>query len=662
MSKSRVLVAAATLVLCCTAALAAQDATPTRKRDALFDLTLEQLMELPVTSVSRKETPLSRSAAAVAVITADDIRRLGITSLPEALRLVPGLEVARIGSHSWAIAARGFNSQFSDKLLVLLDGRILSEARFPGVYWDAQDVVLEDIERIEVIRGPGATLWGNNAVNGVINIISKTPAAAQGVLVSTAFGSEERPTTSVRYGGAIGNGITYRVHGKVANRTGLADVDGARAPDAWDARRLGARIDWTANARDSVTVQSDGYRLAGRESLTRPLLAPPFSQTLNEAFSSQSANVLGRWRRQLSSSSDLAVQAYYADSKHHEIEGTAHDHLADIELVHRFAPLAGHDVVWGAGYRRRQNLLLSTVGSYDTPNHTRHLQTAFIQDEIALVPDRFHLTLGSKLEHNSDTGLSANPSVRAVWMPQASHTVWGAVSRAVRTPDLFELGANQPIAAFLAGPTGPVIQLSLKGQPDLEPESVVAYELGYRTTPVPALTMELAAFYNRYDSLIGFVEGEPTFRLQPVPHVSQPLIASNTGAGRTVGYEASARWAPTSFWRLSPAYTYLRQPGHADLFEFDSPTHRASIVSSLTLPRQVEINAAVYRVGTLEGAGIPAYTRADLGATWRPISNLELGIWGQNLAGDRHVEFFGPRTTLLEAVKRTVVVQVTWRR
>jgi iron complex outermembrane receptor protein len=659
MSRLSVRRALAALLVCSTVGLAAEDSTPPGPRDALFDLSLEALMEIPVTSVGRKEAPLSRSAAAVAVITHDDIRRLGITSLPEALRLVPGLEVARIGSHSWAIAARGFNSQYSDKLLVLLDGRILYEARFPGVYWDAQDVVLEDVERIEVIRGPGAALWGANAVNGVINIITRTPADAQGALVSTAIGSEERPTTSVRYGGTIGRAMTYRVHGKLTNRAGLTDPEGGGAMDAWDGRRIGGRLDWETSARDRVTVQSDTHVVAGREFVTEPRLMPPFSVTADHAFSNEAANVLGRWRRQLSPGSELALQAYYADSTQRENGGEDHDHLADVELTHRFSPAAHHDVVWGGGYRRRHNRLSATLGA---PEHTRHLQTAFLQDEIALSPDRLYLTLGTKLEHNSDTGLSVNPSVRVLWIAHASHTVWGAVSRAVRTPDLFELGAEQPVAAFPSGPGGPIVQLTLVGRPALSPESVVAYELGYRATPSETVSVEIAGFYNRYDSLIAFVEGESSFRAEPVPHVFQPLVATNPAAARTVGYEVSGRWAPTAFWRISPSYTFLRQPGHVDLLEFDSPSHRAALVSSLTLPRRTEVNGALYRVGALESAGVPAYTRLDLGLTWRPRPHLELGVWGQNLTDERHVEFFGLRTEHRDAIKRAVVAQITWRR
>jgi iron complex outermembrane receptor protein len=652
--------ALAAIVLCGSATSGQAQAIASSTRDAVFDLSLEQLMEIPITSVSRRQTPLSRSAAAVAVITHDDIRRLGITSLPEALRLVPGLEVARINAHSWAIGARGFNGQFSDKLLVLLDGRILYEARFPGVFWDAQDVVLEDIDRIEVIRGPGATLWGANAVNGVINIITKTSAETSGALVSTAIGSDERPTTSVRYGGAFGRDVTYRVHGKVSNRTGLVDADSPTALDGWQARRGGARAEWTNHARDRLTLQSDVFSIRGHDLQARPLLTRPFTATSREAFSSDGGNVLGRWQRQLSTTSDVAVQGYYATSAYRQGGALSTDDLTDVELTHRFSPRARHDVVWGAGYRDRRGAF-STVPGEAHP-FARRLQTAFVQDEITLVADRLFLTAGSKLEHHSDAGVSVDPSVRALWVAHHAHTIWGAVSRAVRTPDLFELGGRHPVSAFQRGPASPVILVSLTGQPGLVPESVVAYEMGYRTTPARTISLEVATFYNTYRDLIGFIPGEPTFTVHPItPYLALPLNATNTGGARSFGYELSAHWNPTAVWRLSPSYTYVDPPALADTTEVANAAHRVTLLSSVTLPRRVELNAAAYHVSALRGTAIPAYTRLDVGVTWQPNPCIELGVWGQNLTDARHVEYFGASTTRLEAVKRSVVAQITWR-
>jgi iron complex outermembrane recepter protein len=663
----RFLCSVAALLLCGTVIHAADGdpapSDPAGKRASLSGLSLEQLMEIPVTSVSRKETTLARSAAAVAVVTSDDIRRYGITSLPEALRMVPGLDVARIGAHSWAIAARGFNSQYSDKLLVLLDGRILYEARFPGVYWDVQDVVLEDIERIEVIRGPGATLWGANAVNGVINIITKTPEQAQGALVSTSFGTEDRPTTSVRFGGRAGDTVTYRVQGKLAHRSGLAMSDGASESAGWDARRLGGRVDWTRGSRDHVSVHSDAHGVDGLEPITRPILVAPFAQTSEETFESRGAHVLGRWRRQLSPTSDFSLQAYYAGSTIVESLGPSRDRLVDVELTHRFAPLARHDVVWGTSYRRRRTQAPLDTGFVSRPDSTRHLQTAFVQDEITVVPERLLLTIGSKFEHNSDTGASTSPNVRALWTPHATHTVWGAVSRAVRTPDYVELDAHRAVVALETSPGGPPLLLTLAGSRALANERLVAYEAGYRTTPASSVSIELAAFHNEYRGLIDFQATEaPAFVPTPVPHLSQLLVAGNYAGGPTRGLELSGRWEPTRFWRVSPSFTYLRHSAERALFKFDSRSRYGSVLSTFSLPQGVDLNVALHRMGALQRSGIPAYTRLDVGATWQATSYLELGFWGQNLTGDRHVEFVGLRTTEREWVRRGLVASVTWRR
>jgi iron complex outermembrane recepter protein len=632
----------------------------------IIDLSLEELMSMPVISVGKKETSLGDSPAAIAVITAEEIGRLGITSLPEALRLVPGLEVARINAHSWAISARGFTGQHSDKLLVLIDGRIIYESRFPGVYWDVQDLVLEDLDRIEVIRGPGATLWGANAVNGVINIITKRASDTPGPMASVSYGGEEHPTASARYGGSFGSSLHYRVFGKYAERAPLVREDGGEAADSWMARRGGFRLDWEpARANDTLTIQGDYHVVDGDEYFTRPQLTPPFSRTLNSTFESHGVNILGRWTRSFSSSSSLSMQAYYADSLYEDSDSGAHDHLADFEVQHRFRPAPRHDVVWGAGYRRRENVFAQQSRGirWDEPVQRRYLQTAFVQDEISLVANVFHVTVGSKFEHNTTTGFSVAPSVRALWMPDSSQTVWGAVSQAFRTPDLFELGARLDVAAFQQGPNGPLVQVSIFGQPDLDPERLVAYELGYRAEPFATLSFDVATFYNRYDDLIEEAAGTPRFETSPAPaHLLIPLVSGNLAGARAFGVEASAQWRPARFWRVAPTYVYFDfPPMPGDNVGFDSPAHRFSVQSYLTLPKELELNGAAYYVGRLPSAKIDAYTRVDLGLVWRPAGAFELGIWGQNLLEARHVEFFAQTTPVREAVKRGVVAQITWR-
>jgi iron complex outermembrane receptor protein len=658
-------VAFATSAFVCEPAAAGQAGPNDRPQDpqSVVDLSLEELLATEVTSVSKKETSLAESPAAIAVITQEDIRRQGITSLPEALRLVPGLEVARINAHSWAISARGFNGQYSDKLLVLLDGRIIYEARFPGVYWDVQDVILEDLDRIEVIRGPGATLWGANAVNGVINIITKRPADTRGAVVSTSIGTDERPTTSVRYGGALGADVRYRVYGKFINRDGLVDPAGTPASDAWSAGRGGFRAEWDAGGGDTVTVQSDRSEVSGQEYVNQVGLEAPFAQIVNADFNSRSTNVLGRWRHTISKTSEVSVQAFYADSYYWDQGGSADDELADVEVQHRFSPLPRHDVVWGAGYRNRESMFgnASRGITWTDTHHVRNLGTAFVQDEISIVPRRFNVTFGSKFEHNNDTGFSVQPNARVLWMPHRSHSIWAAASQALRTPDLFESGARLNVSGFQAGPQSPIVQVAMMGRPGLAPEKMRSYEAGYRAELTSRFSLDVATFYSVYDDQIDFIAGQTMFEPAPVPHVLVPLRATNTNGGHSYGVEAAAHWTPTRFWRVAPSYTYVQVPLLADSFEFDSPMHRGSLTSYIMLPKNLEASGAIYYVGALEKSKIDAYTRVDLGLTWQALRSVELGIWGQNLLDGRHTEFFASSSPYLEAVARSMVARITWR-
>ena len=636
---------------------------PPRDPPSLTDLSLEELLATEVTSVSKKETSLAESPAAIAVITQEDIRRHGLTSLPEALRLVPGLEVARINAHSWAISARGFNGQYSDKLLVLLDGRVIYESRFPGVYWDAQDVVLEDLDRIEVIRGPGATLWGTNAVNGVINIITKQPTDTRGTVVSTSIGTDERPTTSVRYGGALGANVRYRVYGKLVNRNGLVDPAGARTDDGWTAGRGGFAAEWDANAGDTITIQGDRSDLSGREYVKQADLVPPFSRIVNADFDSRGTNVTGRWRHEISKTSEFSVQAFYADSYYWDQNGSSDDDLVDIEVQHRFAPRPRHDVVWGAGFRNRESFFgnASRGITWSNAEHVRTLETGFVQDEISIVPHRFNVTLGSKFEHNNDTGFSVQPNVRFLWTPHRSHSVWASASQAYRTPDLFELGARLNVDGFQPGPQSPIVQVAMIGRPGLEAEKMRSYETGYRAELTSRLSIDVATFYSVYDDQVDFIAGQTMFEPTPVPHVLLPLRATNTNGGHSYGVEAAARWTPTRFWRVTPSYTYLQVPLLAESFEFDSPAHRGTLATYVMLPKNLEANGAIYYVGALDKSNIPAYTRLDLGLTWQASKSLELGIWGQNLLDERHTEFFASSAPYLEAITRSMVARITWR-
>jgi iron complex outermembrane receptor protein len=636
----------------------------------LMSLDLRALMDMDVrvTSVSKKETRLADSAAAITVITPEDIRRLGITSIPEALRLVPGLDVARIDAGTWAISSRGFNAQYANKLLVLIDGRSVYTPAFGGVFWDSQAVFLEDLERIEVIRGPGATLWGANAVNGVINIITKSAKDTHGALLTTEVGSEETPAAGLRYGGELGGNLHYRAYARYVNGHELVDSAGNDAPDDNHSIRGGFRADWDRSENDRLTLQSDYYALRNGESVFVPSLVPPFGRTDEVENASDGANLIGRWTRRLSDVSHVSVQAY-VDYFHHESGLTveARD-TADIQMEHRF-DAGRHDLMWGLGYRLSADEFNDSALVTWTPrSRDLHLYTLFAQDEITLVPGRLSATLGSKFEHNDYTGFEVQPSARLRYTPGEHHTYWASVSRAVSTPARIHRGSRMNFAAFQPSPFEPPIQVSLIGASDVESETLNAYEIGYRAEPTQNVSLDIAAFYNTYKDVAGVVPGPTVFEATPAPpHVLVTQNWANSIQGNTYGAEATLQWAPVDRLRLTASYSLLKMNLNDVYSDSGSPQQQASVRSYLRLPRDLELNVAAYfvdSVDTLFGgdfATVEAYVRLDTGLVWHPTPSLEAGLWGRNLLDSRHMESTGVNTTFITEVPRTVMARLTWR-
>ncbi len=635
----------------------------------LADLSIEQLMNESVTSVSKKETDLAHSPAAISVITGDDIRRLGITSIPEALRLVPGLEVARISANQWAVSSRGFNQQYSNKVLVMMDGRSIYTPSFGGVFWDAQDMVMEDLERIEVIRGPGATLWGANAVNGVINITSKNSKDTQGGLFSTSTGTEDQPSMSFRYGGAISDILHYRVYLKYFDRNGLEDPAGGSAPDAWESIRGGFRADWEPSADDLVTLQGDYYSMNTAGNLTTPTLAPPFSETSLADNESHGGNMLGRWTRTLSDKSHLSLQAYFDSYRYQTPLAIESRDTADIQLEHRFPLGTWNDIMGGLGYRFTTDQLDGTPTFDMNPaSADLNLYTAFLQDEITVVPDRLHLILGSKVEHNDYTAWEIQPSARLLWTPTYHQTVWAAASHAAGTPSRIYRSGRYNIGNFQS-PGGPVVETELRGNSNVVSESLDAYEIGYRIEPAADVSVDLTAFYNVYDDLIIVTEGEPGMVTTPFPHLYVPLSFENGGSGETYGVEATVQWKPMDQWRIAANYSWLhmKMRPEGDVPE-GSPQQQVSLRSYVTLPWNLEFNSFASYVDSVESLNqtnvttpIPAYLRVDVGLVWHPTETLEIGIWGQNLLDGEHPEFSSQNNNEIMEIPRSVVGKLTWR-
>ncbi len=617
-------------------ALSAQELPPVKPAE-LKQLSIEQLMEIDVTSVSRRSERLSKAAAAVTVITGEDLRRSGITNLPDALRLSVATHVAQVDGHTWAISTRGFNSSFAtaDKLLVLIDGRSVYTPLFSGVFWDVQDVMLEDVDRIEVIRGPGATLWGANAVNGVINIITKSAKATQGGLVTAGTGSVT-DLASVRWGGRLGEGTYYRAYGKYSSSDALDLATGGSAHDPLRRTQGGFRVDHEAGG-GGLTFQGDLYNGGYSEAVR------------SDDTNLDGGNLLARWSRNAAADSGMSLQVYF-DRSHRRTPDFFEEHrdTVDVDFQHRLPWGQRHDVVWGLGYRvTRDEVTNSRVVEFLPDHRTLDLASAFAQDEIALVPDRLRLTLGAKFEYTDWTGLETQPSVRAAWTPDDRHTLWAAVSRAVRTPTRLD----EDVIFLL--PNGDPL---LSGNRDFKSEELLAYELGFRFQPTPDLLVDAAAFYDVYDHLRSFepVAGTPAF------------VFGNELAAEAWGIELRSSWQPAPWWRLHAGYVWFGkhlsldpQSGDptAGQTSGDDPRNRYSLRSAMDLPGGFELDGWLRYVGELPSPRVSAYTEADLRLGWRS-ERLELSLVGQNLLHARHVEF--APNPLREAVQRSVLGRVTW--
>jgi len=600
-------------------------------------LSIDELANLQITSVTRQPQPLSQAAAAVYVITNDDIRRSGSASLAEALRLAPNLQVARVSSSTYAISARGFNhnTATANKLQVMIDGRVVYTPLYAGVFWDQQDVPLADIDRIEVISGPGGAVWGSNAVDGVINIITKSSRDTQGALVDLQGGTLTR-TATARYGGKLGEDASFRVYAMGAKRDSLETAAGTATRDSWDKLQGGFRTDWSRNS-DSLTLQGDIYNAVTQD-------VPGMLQ--NNAVSG--GNLIGRWTRQFGSGSMLQTQIYYARSVRETTSGIRSSvHTYDLDFQYSFVPASGQTIILGAGDRVTEDDFIGGPGtSFLDPAEKRlNLANVFLQDEIALAPD-LTLTLGIKAEHNDYTGMEYMPDARLGWRVTGSNLLWAAVSRAARMPSRFDTDLRA---------TG-----TFAGGPDFTTEYLTAYELGYRGQPSRAISFSLSAFYNVYDHLRTVEASTPSIF---------PLIVLNNMKGATYGVELWGNYALTDQWRLSAGLSTLRkdlrlETGSRDIFGVrfagNDPAYQASFRSSMDVMKDVELDIDFRAVDDLPSPRIPGYVEADVRLGWRVTNALELAVVGSNLLHARHTEFVNPSLPA-EEIPRSISASARWR-
>ncbi len=638
-----------------------------------FDMDIAQLMQITITSVAKKPQNLSDSAAAVFVITQDDIHRSGVTSIPEALRMAPGLQVARVDSNKWAITSRGFAGNFANKLLVMIDGRTVYSPAFSGVYWDAQDTMLEDIDRIEVIRGPGATVWGANAVNGVVNIITKKAGDTQGGLVTLGGGTHDQVLTGLRYGTAIGEDTHGRAYIKYHKQDSFELHDtGKDANDDWDSLRTGFRLDGEQVGKNFWTLQGDFYSNDENQTLD-PFWTPnpPYMSVANDDFETSGWNILGRFQKQVSQTSSWTIQAYYDyTNRDEEIMEQTHRTI-DLDLQYQSQLGARNNLVIGLGYRSVDADFDNTFQvSVDPANRSENLYSGFVQDEIMLAPDRLWLTLGAKWEHNDFTGHEFQPSGRLLWKASDKQTVWAAVSKAVRTPSQFE---ESGIITMAVIPTIPpdTMKLTLAGSEEYDSEDLIAYEAGYRWLALANVSVDVAIFYNDYDNL------QTT---DPVsPQVFTELAFSNKMFGSTYGLELASDWKAASWMKFEFGYTYLGfdleveansiSSNLGEITESVSPQHQFSIQSAININKDLQLNLWARYIDSLKASkdmlsinemSVDAYLTLDANVSWRPVENLELMLVGQNLLNSSHLEYVSEFSTPMTEIERSVYGKMTY--
>ncbi|HLK33578.1 MAG TPA: TonB-dependent receptor [Terriglobales bacterium] len=629
----------------------------------LSELSLEDLMNVRVTSAAKKEQSLSQTAAAVYVITAEEIRRSGVTTLTDALRLAPGVQVAQLSSDTWAISIRGFNAVYSNKLLVLIDGRSVYSAVFSGVLWNEEDLMLEDIERIEVIRGPGAALWGSNAVNGVINIITRPAHETQGTRVTLGGGSQDRGLGKARYGGSFRESLDYRIYGKYFNRNSLGGIAGVYDGSGWSMTRGGFRADWKATARDNLTFEGSMYRgEAGQIAyLILPAVGAPGPVPLTD---NSGGDFLLRWKRHLARGSEIAAQAYYDRAHRGNFPLGQNEDALNLDFQHHVRLGERNDMIWGGGFcstRVRSSAVNFTPASIQ-PHTSLQSFSAFAQDEVVLVPERLWATAGARFEHNDYTGWESQPTLRLLWKPRQRHALWAAASRAVRIPSVYEVSIRLPVPAGSLLP----FPATVIGNSHLRSESLLAYELGYRVQAAQHISLDVAAFYNRYNRLVGY----NPLPLPPVGPLPQILLQTSSAMrGQTYGGEFSATYIPVHVWSLQGSYSLFRGewsagPGTRSAVNTfvagQTPRHQFQIRSSFSPLRSFQFDTNLFYVSGWTSYPVPAVTRVDTRLGWTLNQKTQFDFVVQNALQPGHVEFFSSASGgVTERVRRAVYGKIT---
>lgn len=639
-------------------------------------LSIEELMEIEVFTASRGEQQLARTAAAATVLTADDLRRAGVTTVPDALRLVPGMEVARMGTGKWAVTARGFNDQFANKLQVLVDGRSVYTPLFSGVFWDQLDLPMADIERIEVVRGPGASLWGANAVNGIVNIITRSAANDPGPRLTLGAGSVERLLAEASTGGRLAENWHYRVFARSSNWGALGHPDNGTARDAWRPYQGGFRLDGRVSSADSLTIQGGAYEAELEQTWFLSLSpAEMMPRTVAGTTPVSLQHLQARWGHDLAGGSDVNVRMAWERAEREESPILGRTHILDTDVQHRFELGARNTVIWGLGYRRVWDRLSGSFSIEIDPASRSYDQiSAFAQSTTELRPERLALILGSKVERFDLGGVAVQPNVRLLWTPDSHHTLWAAVSRAVRTPARadHDLRAARLAPPELVPEGFPTTFVEERGSRDFKPEELTAFEVGFRGHASEVLFFDLALYHNRYDRLRSSEPGLPQVdSLGTITFVIVPFSVRNLMSATTQGLELSADWRPVPGLRLQPAWTWRRMDIELDEdsgylagygWEGVSPEQQFVLRTSVDVGSRVDVDLTGRYVADLPFIEVDAYLAVDARIGWRPTPGVELAVAGENLLQSQHAEFRVPHIPgeALDPI-RAVRAELVWR-
>ncbi len=646
------------------------NAAASTPQNNLFEMSLEQLLEIKVISVDKALKSLEDTPAAMYVVTRDDIRASGAETIADALRLVPGLHVGQVTASSLAVGARGLNGRYNNKFLILIDGRSAFSQLYNGISWDAADVPLEQIERIEIVRGPGGSLWESKAMNGIVNVITQNSRATIGTTVQGEAGNEHRAGALIQHGAELGEGVTLRAWGAYDEWDGLALPAGDSVRDGYKQERGGFRLDWQVADNQTFMLSGDLFTRDVDDSVPLvDLTAPGLRRLDTSGEEHDGGSLLGRWDWQRGAGETVSLQGYYSHAK---VSSALLDYTCDtidVELNHQLPVGDRNTVNWGAGFRY---LYDDTEGQnglhYDPDDYDFKAYSLYLQDEFAAVPDKLFLTFGVKAEHNSYTDWEFQPTARLLWKAAPGHNLWGAVSRTVRTPSRSDVAIDM-IATAYPGFLPTVV--NALGNPDIDAEKAVTWEAGYRTVPNTWSSLDLTVYYTRYDDLIRNIPGTPYRQMAPAPpRVVLPVLFENSLEGDSTGFEIALKLEPANWWRINLNYTWQntnldeKQRGSraSTSQEASFPEHQANLLANFKLNEKWQLGTVLRYVGKVEESGIPAYVEGDLNLFWQPSKNLDMTVSVRNLFDAQHPEY--PKAAFADVpleVERSVVAKVTWK-